>query len=55
MWITFSYFLNIDSDSGSDEEFVTREKMKMTAQALVEAKMKKKPSDDDDAAPKKRR
>jgi rRNA maturation endonuclease Nob1 len=44
-----------DSDSGSDEEFVSREKMKMTAQALVEAKTKKKPSDDDDAAPKKRR
>ena len=44
-----------DSDSGSDEEFVTREKMKLTAQAVVDAKTKKKPVDDDDVAPTKKR
>ena len=44
-----------DSDSGSDEEFVGREKMKMTAQAVVDAKTKKKPGDDDDAVPTKKR
>lgn len=50
-----SKFVFTDSESGSDEEFVSREKMKMTAQALVDSKTKKKPTDDDDVAPKKRR
>ena len=44
-----------DSDSGSDEEFVSREKMKLTAQAVVDAKTKKKPADDDEAVPMKKR
>ena len=44
-----------DTDSGSDEEFVSREKMKMTAQAVVDAKTKKKPGDDDDVVPAKKR
>ena len=34
---------------------MTREKMKTTAQAVVDAKTKKKPTDDDEPTTKKRR
>ena len=52
---TYNDFVYTDSDSGSDEECVTREKMKTTAQAVVDAKTKKKPTDDDEPTTKKRR
>lgn len=37
-----------DEDSGSDDEFVSRETMKRTTAALVEAKTRKKPQDDEE-------
>ncbi|XP_064395167.1 uncharacterized protein LOC135342370 [Halichondria panicea] len=44
-----------DEDSGSDEEFVSRDLMKKTTTALVESKTKAKPQDDDDEADAKKK
>jgi len=45
----------IESDSSSDEEFVSRETIKRNVNALLDSKAKKKPQDDDDTGKKKRR
>ena len=47
--------LPVDEDSGSDEEFVSRDLMKKTTTALVKSKTKAKPQDDDDEADAKKK
>lgn len=44
-----------ESDSSSDEEFVSRETIKRNVNNLLDSKAKKKPQDDDDTSKKKRR
>jgi len=49
------YAVNTESDSSSDEEFVSRETIKRNVNNLLDSKAKKKPQDDDDTGKKKRR
>ncbi len=55
MYVLFNLPPPIDEDSGSDEEFVSRDLMKKTTTALVESKTKAKPQDDDDEADAKKK